>query len=143
MANASFSTNPGGPAPTTFHDGPRPQPKGAVPAVAGRETPPVMSPGSTPPYQAGVRGDPSLNAGSRKYPGGGDGRAHCPQAHPGQAPRGPDREGQGRRGLAVRVRADAARGPRDPQAGPVRPERQEVAPLRRQEALIARSEATP
>jgi hypothetical protein len=66
MANASFSTNPGGPAPTTFHDGPRPQPKGAVPAVVGNNTPTVMKSGSTQPYKAGGSGDASFNTGSGK-----------------------------------------------------------------------------
>ncbi len=43
MANASFTTKPpGGPAPTTFHAGPRPQPSGAVPAVVGNGSGPVV-----------------------------------------------------------------------------------------------------
>ncbi len=43
MANASFTTKPpGGPAPTTFHGGPRPQPSGAVPAVVGGPGPAVV-----------------------------------------------------------------------------------------------------
>lgn len=54
MANASFTTKPpGGPAPTTFHSGPRPQPAGCVPAVCGAPAPTVMKSGTTQPKPTG------------------------------------------------------------------------------------------